>query len=202
MGKGGDDRRKADGWSKKAKSQGFAARSVFKLEDLDRRFTLVRRGARILDLGCHPGSWLRYATDKVGPSGHVVGIDRTPTSPFAPHCTTVTGDIYDTPPEVLDPDGLGFDAVLSDMAPDTTGIRNTDQARSVALAEHAFHLALRLLRPGGGFVCKVFQGPDVPALVTAARARFDAVKQARPPAVRKSSSEIYLVATGFRSEGP
>ena len=195
----GDDRSKADSWSKRAKSQGYAARSVFKLEDLDRRFSLLRPGQRVLDLGCHPGSWLRYATVRVGPSGHVVGIDRTPTPAFAAHCTTLTGDIYDTPPEALDPQGRGFDAVLSDMAPDTTGIPTTDQARSVALAEHALHLALTLLRPGGSFACKVFQGPDVAALVTATRARFTQVRQARPPAVRKSSTELYLVATGFHA---
>lgn len=197
----GDDRSRADGWTKRAKKQGFAARSVFKLEDLDRRFSLIRPGARVLDLGCHPGSWLRYACERVGPRGHVVGIDRTPTTPFAAHCVTLTGDIFDTPADQLDPDGAGFDAVVSDMAPDTTGIRNTDQARSVALAEHAYALALNLLRPGGAFVCKVFQGPDVQALIAAARGRFDKVRQARPPAVRKSSTELYVVATGFRRIG-
>jgi 23S rRNA (uridine2552-2'-O)-methyltransferase len=193
-----EDRSRADSWTKRAKKQGYGARSVFKLEDLDRRFSLLRPGTRVLDLGCHPGSWLQYATERVGPTGYVVGIDRTATTPFGPSSRTIVGDIYDTPIEELDPEGQGFHTVLSDMAPDTTGVRNTDQARSAALAEHALSLATQLLLSGGGFACKVFQGPDVHALVQAARAVFDKARLTRPPAVRKKSTEVYLVATGFQ----
>jgi len=193
----GGDRRRSDGWTERAKGQGYAARSVFKLEHLDRRFSLLKAGDRVLDLGCHPGSWLRYAAQRVGPSGWVVGIDRAQTSPPYDHCTTLVGDIFDTPREILDPRGLGFDAVISDMAPDTTGVRNTDQARSAALAEHAYHLATTTLSSGGVFVCKIFQGPDVQALVSTARQAFDKARLTRPPAVRKKSTEVFIVATGF-----
>lgn len=187
-----------DSWTRRAKAQGFAARSVFKLEDLDRRHGLLRTGGRVLDLGCHPGAWLRYAALAVGPNGEAVGVDRAPTAPPAGNARTLTGDVFETPSDLLDPEGRGFDAVLSDLAPDTTGSRVTDQARSSALAERALDLALLLLRPGGVFVCKVFQGPDVPALVGRARADFTAARLHRPPAVRSSSTELYLVALGRR----
>ena len=127
----------------------------------------------------------------------MVGIDRAETSPPYDHCRTLVGDIFDTPREVLDPEGRGFDAVISDMAPDTTGVRNTDQARSAALAEHAYHLATTTLSPGGVFGCKIFQGPDVLARVATAGQAFDKARLTRPPAVRKKSTEVFVVATGF-----
>lgn len=201
-GRGGRSRAEPDSWSRKARAQGYEARSVFKLEELQRRFRLLAPGARVLDLGCAPGSWLRYAAEQVGPKGSVVGIDRVESQAPAPHVCTLVGDVYETPMEALDSEGLGFDLVMSDMAPDTTGMASTDQARSAALAERALELAEALLKPGGAFVAKVFQGPDVQGLLGRARRGFTKAKLARPAAIRKQSSEIYLVATGWQPVSP
>ncbi len=190
----------ADGWTARAKARGFPARSVFKLEELDHRFGLLRPGLAVLDLGCHPGSWLRYAAERVGSGGRVVGIDRAPTDPPPGPAQTLVGDVLTVTPETLDPDGAGFDLVLSDLAPDTTGVPLTDQARSAELAGRALDLALALLRPGGGLVAKVFSGPDVETLRARAAAGFSRVRLARPKAVRKASSEVYLVAVGRREK--
>src|SRR5712671_6320008 len=126
-----------DVFFKKAREAGFAARSVFKLEEIDRKLHLLRPGTRVLDLGCRPGSWLQYAVATVGPRGVVVGIDRDPLPAPIDGARVLVGDIY----KVTDADLLGdlaaFDVVLSDMAPDTTGVRATDQARSAALFEEA-----------------------------------------------------------------
>ena len=185
-----------DTWTRRAKSEGYAARSIFKLQEIDQRYGLVRGGQRVLDLGCHPGSWLRYLAERVGARGEVVGVDRTETEPPPGPVRTLVGDVLALGAEELDPAGHGFDVVVSDMAPDTTGIRSTDQARSAALAEQALELATTLLRPGGHLVVKVFQGPDVQPLLVRARQGFDHAKLVRPKAVRKESSEVYLVARG------
>ena len=195
-------RRRQDKLSRRAKAEGYAARSVYKLEELDRRFRLLTRGARVLDLGCHPGSWLRYAATRVGPGGIVIGIDRVETEPPAPNVSTMVGDVLSIEPNAVDAEGTGFDVVLSDMAPDTTGIRMTDQARSAELTARALDLALALLRPGGHLVAKVFQGPDVQDLVRAARAGFADARTARASATRKESSEVYLVARSRSGSRP
>jgi 23S rRNA (uridine2552-2'-O)-methyltransferase len=167
---------------------------VYKLEELDRRFRLLRPGATVLDLGCRPGSWLQFAAKRVGPSGFVVGLDRQPLDTPPPARThAVVGDVFDVAAGVLRGDRAGFDVVLSDMAPDTTGIRVTDQARSEALAERALELADQVLLPGGHAAIKVFQGPGLTALRDRARGMFDRVELAKPLASRKQSSEVYLV---------
>src|SRR5947209_5339258 len=148
MSKLGDSRHRHDRYFKKARAEGFAARSVFKLEEIDRKLRLLRPGQRVLDLGCRPGSWMQYALGVVGARGAVVGIDRDPLPAVVPGVRVLVGDIY----KVDDAELLGplaaFDVVLSDMAPDTTGVRGTDQARSAALFEEALTRAERLLAPG------------------------------------------------------
>ena len=186
-----------DRFFEKARAAGFAARSVFKLDEIDRRMRLLRAGDRVLDLGCCPGSWMQYAISVVGPHGAVVGIDRNPLPRPVPGVRALVGDLYVTPDEELLGTLKAFDAVLSDMAPDTTGIRSTDQARSARLFEEALTRAERLLAPGGAFVGKLFQGPDFEAIRKRLAGRFSEVKVLKPDSSRAQSFEIFLAAKGF-----
>jgi 23S rRNA (uridine2552-2'-O)-methyltransferase len=189
-----------DTYYRKAKEEGFLARSVYKLEEIDRAFKIVRKGDVVLDLGCAPGSWLQYAERRVREKGgSLVGIDLLPVKlTFGAHVRVIQGDIYDVTLEDLLPEGVDadtpFDVVLSDMAPNTTGIRSVDQARSMALVERALDIADELLRPGGRFVAKVFEGGDFVAFVKMLRERFTDVKIRRPKGVRRGSMETYVVA--------
>ena len=192
-----DPHHRHDKYFKKAREQGFAARSVFKLEEIDRKLRLIRPGDRVLDLGCRPGSWMQYAVAAVGPKGAVVGIDRDPLPAPIAGTRVLVGDLYETTDADLLGDLAAFDVVLSDMAPDTTGMRATDQARSAALFEEALERAERLLAPGGGFVGKIFQGPDFQALRQRMAKRFGEVRIIKPDSSRAQSIEIYLAARGF-----
>jgi 23S rRNA (uridine2552-2'-O)-methyltransferase len=192
-----DKRGRHDAFFKKARAEGYAARSVFKLEEIDRKLKLLRAGDRVLDLGCRPGSWLQYAQKVVGARGAVVGIDRHALPNPFPGARVLVGDIYTTSDEELRGDLPAFDVVLSDMAPDTTGIRATDQARSAALVEEALGRAERLLAPAGRFVAKNFQGPDVEVIRKRMGARFAEVRLVKPEGSRAESTELYLVGKGF-----
>ncbi len=188
----------------RAKKEHFAARSVYKLQEIDKKYHLLRIGARVLDLGCWPGSWLQYAAQRVGPRGVLVGVDRFPlevTVP-APGVRQVIGDAYEVTPAELLGELPAFDLVLSDMAPDTTGVRSTDQARSEALFEHALGIAEQVLSPTGGFVGKLFQGPDWNRLLTRCRRGFGEVRLIKPEGTRKESIEQYLVGLHFRGPAP
>jgi 23S rRNA (uridine2552-2'-O)-methyltransferase len=193
----GDPRHRHDAFFRKARGAGFAARSVYKLEEIDHKLRLLRAGDRVLDLGCRPGSWLQYARKAVGESGAVVGIDREPLPQPIAGARVLRADLM----TVTDAELLGelkaFDVVLSDMAPNTTGIRATDQARSAALVEEALARAERLLAPGGAFVAKIFQGPDVEAIRKRMAARFSDVRTLKPEGSRAQSAEIYLAGKGF-----
>lgn len=192
-----DPRVRHDPFFRKARAAGFAARSVFKLEEIDRRVRLLRAGDRVLDLGCTPGSWLQYAVQIVGAHGAVVGIDRNPLPRPIAGTRVLTGDIFTaTDDELLGP-LKAFDVVLSDMAPDTTGVRSTDQARSARLFAEAMTRAIRLLAPGGAFVGKLFQGPDFEDVRRHLAARFADVKVIKPDSSRAQSFEIFLVGKGF-----
>ncbi len=194
-------KRVQDHYFRKAKREGFAARAAYKLEEIDRKRRLLRPGMRVLDLGCAPGSWLQYAAGRVGPRGAVVGIDLQPvTIPLPEQARAVAGDIFTTAPETLAPDGQLFDAILSDMAPNTTGIPSADAARSAELARRALDLAEALLRPGGALLVKVFQGAEFPPLRAAFRERFDKVTVEKPKSSRSESVEVYLLGTGKRGE--
>ena len=173
------------------------ARSVYKLEEIDRKLRLLRAGDRVLDLGCRPGSWLQYALKVVGPHGAVVGIDRDPLQQSIPGARVLHGDIFATPDAELLGPLAAFDVVLSDMAPNTTGVRATDQARSAALVEEALARAERLLAPGGAFVAKIFQGPDLEAIRKRMAGRFSDVRMVKPEGSRAQSIEIYLAGKGF-----
>ncbi len=198
MSKLSDRRNRHDVYHRRARQQGFLARAVFKLEEIDQKVELLRHGDRVLDLGCAPGSWLQYCRTRVGPSGRLVGIDRAPLPAEIPGARLLVGDVLAITPEELRGDLAAFDVVLSDMAPDTTGVRHLDQARSENLFERALDLSEALLAPGGSFVGKLFQGPAFPDLVKRCRGMFETVKIIKPKGSRQQSIEQYVVGRGYR----
>ncbi len=193
-----DRNKRHDSFARRAKEAGFVARSVFKLEEIDRRVGLLRRGDRVLDLGCRPGSWLQYARTKAGADAALVGIDRTPLDIVLPGVRVEVGDVFAVSAAMLRGPLAGFDVVLSDMAPDTTGVRSLDQARSEGLFERALELAEELLVPGGHFVGKLFMGPDWTRLLARVRGSFAEHKTLKPEGSRKESIEQYVVGLRFR----
>ena len=188
-----------DPYVAEARRLGYRSRAAFKLIELDERFRLLRPGRRIVDLGCAPGGWAQVAVARVGRRGTVVGIDIAETAPL-PGATLLSADIRDpaTPAALTAALGGLADIVLSDMAPPATGHAATDHLRIVALAEDAFAVASQILKPGGAFVAKVFQGGAEGALLAALKRDFAELRHAKPPASRAESAETYVVATGFR----
>jgi 23S rRNA (uridine2552-2'-O)-methyltransferase len=182
-----------------ARAAGYRSRAAFKLVELDEKFHLLQPGARVVDLGCAPGGWIQVALRKLGERGAVVGLDLLPVDPIA-GATILQGDFQDAEVERSVEAELGgrADLVLSDMAPNTTGHAATDHLRIMGLAELALDFALRVLAPGGAFAAKVFQGGSEKAFLDTLKARFTQVRHAKPPASRKDSAELYVVATGFR----
>lgn len=194
-----DRRTRHDRFYRQAKTERYAARSVFKLVEIDRRFQLFKAGRRILDLGCRPGSWLQYASAQVGERGHVVGLDRQLLDiALPPNATVLEGDVLQMEPATLRgalPAGGGscFHLVMSDMAPDTTGHAFTDQARSAELVLRALDLATELCCPRGNFLAKIFMGEGFQEVVSRMRGQFKTTKTVRPEATRSSSKEVYLL---------
>jgi len=193
-----------DHFYKRAKNEGFAARSVYKLEEMDAEFRLIRPGDVVIDLGCAPGSWLQYVEDRVGDRGRAFGIDLLPVKvAFSPRVRVLQGDAFRVTLAELTEAGEGalpaVDVVLSDMAPNTTGIRSVDAARSMALCERALEVAERLLRPGGHFVVKVLEGGEQRAFVDRAKTLFEVVKIKRPKSTRDGSTETFVI--GLRRRG-
>jgi 23S rRNA (uridine2552-2'-O)-methyltransferase len=186
-----------DHYFRRAKKEGFIARSVYKLEEVDRRVRLFKPDQRVLDLGCHPGSWLQYCARAVGKRGLVVGVDtRTISIELPPHVHFIQADVFELLPTDLYQISEEFDVVLSDLAPATTGIRSVDSSRSFALFQRALTLADDLLVPGAHFMGKIFQGSGFDEMVKELKNRFGKVKGIRPRATRSQSKEIYLVAMG------
>lgn len=186
-----------DPYVRRAQAEGWRARSAFKLLELDERFDLFRKGARVVDLGAAPGGWAQVAL-KRGAS-RVVGIDLLEIEPLA-GCIFLQMDFLDdgAPAAVMAALGGKPDLVLSDMAANTTGHRATDQIKTGALAEAAARFAMDVLAPGGVFVTKAFQGGIEAGLLAELKSRFDKVQHAKPPASRQESPEVYVVAKGFR----
>ena len=190
----------ADPYVQRAKSEGWRSRAVFKLEEIDRRERLLRPGRVCVDLGAAPGAWSQYARRKVGATGRVVASDIL-AMPELPGVEFVQGDFREEP--VLEqilallPE-RGVDLVLSDMAPNLSGVDVIDQPRSMHLAELALDMAARVLKPGGDALIKVFQGAGFQELVQGARGRFGRVRLLKPQASRSRSPEIYLLAMQFR----
>jgi 23S rRNA (uridine2552-2'-O)-methyltransferase len=188
-----------DHWAALARREGYPARSVYKLKEMDLKHRLFKRGMRVLDLGASPGSWSMYIADRVAPSGRVLGVDLHPLNGASrPNLSFMEGDVLTLPPSDL-AGGAPYDAVVSDLAPPTTGRRDADAAKSLALARAALGLAGGLLRPGGLFIAKIFEGGDTGAFVKGeAGPLFQRTLLARPKAVRKGSVELYLLGLGYR----
>jgi 23S rRNA (uridine2552-2'-O)-methyltransferase len=189
----GDDR-----YFQKAKVEGYRARSAYKLLQIQEKFHVLRKGQVVLDLGAAPGSWSQVAGQIVGSAGRVIAVDLQTIEPI-PGVTTLQGDITapDVQAGIVEAAGGPVDVVLSDAAPNTSGIRERDHALSVELVRAAFGVAQRSLRPGGCFVAKVFEGEDIPRLLAHLRRHFALVKPHYPQATRQESREVFLVCKGF-----
>lgn len=182
-----------------AKREGYLSRAAFKLAELDDRFGLLKRNMRILDLGAAPGGWSQVAAKRLAGTGKVVAVDILPFGPIPDvECHVLDVETPESEDRMKEWLGGPADLVLSDMAPSTTGHKATDQIRILTLAEIAYEVARATLAPGGGFVVKLFQGGAVGELLAELKRDFAQVRHAKPPASRKDSSELYLIAQGFR----
>jgi 23S rRNA (uridine2552-2'-O)-methyltransferase len=192
----------ADHFTRAAKQQGYPARSVFKLEEIDRRTKLLRSGMHVLDLGATPGSWSLYVTQKIGSSGKLLAVDLEPMLvPLPPNATFIQGDALS-----LDNDALAtfapYDVVLSDMAPKTTGNRSADQAKSYELFIRALAVAEKLCKPGGAFVGKIFMGEDFQNAKKELKRIYAEDRAIKPEGTRSSSYELFLIGLGKKVVGP
>ncbi len=193
-----DRYKRADHFTREAKRSGFPARSVYKLDAIDKKARLLRRGQRVVDLGAAPGSWSLYAASRIGETGRLFAVDLQPLAQALPtNATFVLGDARELSSATLAEHGP-FDVVLSDMAPNTSGNRFADQTRSAELFDFAVDVAERLGKPGSCFVGKLFMGPDFERERTRLRTLYAKVDVERPPAVRSNSIECFLVGTGKR----
>lgn len=188
-----------DPYVKQAASRGYRSRAVFKLLELNERERLIRPGMRIVDLGAAPGGWSQLAAEKVRPGGCVVAVDLQ-SMVVLPDVTFIRGDVREPAVQSSIEKALGerrADLVLSDMAPNLTGVRPVDEARSQELAEVALAAARRLLKPGGGLLVKVFHGSGLDAVIRQMQGAFAQVGIRKPPASRSDSSEVYVVCRGL-----
>lgn len=188
-----------DPYVQAAKAQGLRSRAAFKMMELDDKYGLIGKGMRVVDLGAAPGGWSQIALQRG--AAKVVGIDLLPIIPVA-GADFIEGDFMaeGMDKRLMEMLGGKADLVLSDMAPNTTGHVATDHIRIMALAETALHFATEILIPGGAFVAKLFQGGAERDMLNTLKLRFRTVRHAKPPASRKDSKEMYVVATGFRTE--
>ena len=191
-----------DHFFKLAKEEGYRARSAYKLTEIDDRFRVLKPGARVLDLGACPGSWTQVAARRVGERGIVVGIDLKPIDRrgLGRNVHVMQGDVHalvreDLPPEM---EGRLFDAVISDMGPDTSGVPMADSARSVQLCHAMLDRLPFLLRTGGHAVMKVYEGGDYPAMLKRSQSMFDEARGFKPKASRAESVEMFVVCRGYR----
>lgn len=194
------ERQARDPYVDRAAREGWRSRAAFKLIEIDKRERLFRRGAVVVDLGAAPGGWSQVAAARVGPAGRVLALDRLPMEPIE-RVECIEADF-------MSDEGLGqlrrrvgeraVDLVMSDLAPNITGKRAVDQPRSMALAEGALLFATEVLKPGGVFLTKLFQGEGQPALEQALRERFQRLRRLKPKASRPESREIYLLASDYR----
>jgi 23S rRNA (uridine2552-2'-O)-methyltransferase len=189
-----------DFYRSRARAEGYVARAIYKLKEVDEKYHLFKADQRVLDLGCSPGSWLQYIASRTGPGGLVVGVDANPPEiEVAPPLYFVHGVVTSLGLETITAISPVFDVVVSDLAPKTTGMRQVDQQRSLELAFLAWEWADKLLRAGGHFLVKVFEGPDTGALMAVLKANFSNCRPVKPAGSRPASREIYLL--GLKKRG-
>ncbi len=185
-----------------ARARGYPARSVFKLQEIDKRTQLFKSGMRVVDLGAAPGSWSLYASQKVGPSGRVLAIDlQEIEQKFDTNVEVVQGDAFDVEDATL-ARFAPYDVVMSDMAPKTSGVKLRDQAASFELFLRALEVAAALGKPGSSFVAKLFMGPDFDAAMKATKQHYGKTRVIRPSGTRQQSKEVFVVGTGLRVDEP
>jgi 23S rRNA (uridine2552-2'-O)-methyltransferase len=183
-----------DHYTRRARDEKWLARSVYKLEEIDKRYKLIREGYHVLDLGCYPGSWSQYSSKKVGLHGEVVGIDlKKPIHFSASNFRFLKADVLDLDPRKLREEIGPREVVISDLAPQTSGIHITDTSRSAELARKALSISAAVLKARGHFLCKVFEGEEINELRREMSGYFESVRTVRPSAVRKMSREVYLL---------
>lgn len=192
-----------DHYFKRAKKEGYPARSVYKLEEANSKHRFLKRGDTVLDLGCQPGSWSMYAAKIVGPAGKVVGVDLNKgkgiTMPGGAKIQVLQMDIMaDEFPEQIRRSCQSFSVVVSDMAPHTTGNKWADQQQSLKLCRRALELAVALLKKGGSFYCKVFEGEDFRDYLNEVKQVFTSARVVKPKSSRSESREVFVLATGFK----
>jgi len=186
-----------DHYARRAKKEKFPARSVYKLKEMQQKYNLIKKGDKVLDLGCAPGSWLLYAAKLTGNKGGVVGIDLKPVSAkFPSYVRVYRGNILCMDDDLFKRTGKDFNVVLSDMSPATTGSRHVDSARSFNLCRAALSIAQETLVKGGSFVCKIFHGEDFKTFSDSVKQEFNGHKIFKPQRSRKASKEIYIIGFG------
>lgn len=181
----------------KAKAEGFVARSAYKLDELQKKFKLMKKGDFVLDMGAAPGAWSQIASTAIGPQGKIVGLDLKEIALKLPNAKFYVMNAFEFDPNILE--GRTINCLLSDMAPNTTGIRITDQARSHELCEKVVEVSDKYLGIGGHLVMKIFEGPDVEKLIKELGRRFTQTKRLKPEAVRKGSFETYFLGLNKKS---
>ena len=194
------DRQERDPYVQQERRDGWRSRAVYKLQQIDQKERLIRPDMVCIDLGSAPGSWSQFVTRKLKGKARIVAVDLLPMDPL-PDVEFVQGDFEDEAVfgQMLQAVGEGgADLVMSDMAPNISGIQGVDQPRSMNLVELALDMARRVLKPGGSFVCKVFQGEGFDAFVVDARTSFKRVRVMKPKASRAASREVYLVARNYQ----
>ena len=188
---------KPDFYSKKAKEEGYAARSIYKLKEIQEKFNLIKKNHKILDLGCAPGSWSQYSSKLVGNEGLVVGIDYKEIKVNLPNAIFIQGSFLDEENKAKIKEYSPFDGVISDMAPDTEGDRLTDCFNSSELVKEAVNFSYDYLKKGGYFIAKIFQGGDEKTIFAELKEAFKEVKWFKPDSTRKISFEIFIIAYNF-----
>lgn len=194
-----------DYFFRKAKTENYPARSIYKLQEIDAKYHLLKRGDRVLELGAAPGSWSLGAAQKVGPNGLVLACDIQATDTvFPPQVHFLQDDALNPSPEFLERIRAfsPFNLVMSDMAPSTTGTKFTDQARSLELAKEAFQFSLSYLCKGGNFIVKIFMGPDIQELLAPMRRAFKSVKTFKPKSSRAESKETFFIGLDLKEAQP
>lgn len=192
-----------DHYSEQARKEHYPARSVYKLKEAQKKFRFIKRGDRVLDLGCSPGSWLLYAAELTGKQGRVLGLDlKSVTCQMPAQAETLRVDVLTIDRAWFEAQELlnRFDVVLSDMAPATTGNKMLDATRSFQLCRAALDVAEMALKPGGSFICKIFQGEEFKEFAESVKSRFHNHRIFKPQSSRKESKEIFVVGTGFRRQ--
>jgi len=185
---------KKDYYTKKAKKENYPARSVYKLEEIDKKYGLIKKGDKVLDLGCAPGSWLMYIAKKIGEKGRVVGVDvlemkiKIPQNAIFLKKDIMSFDVWGK-----------YDVVVSDLAPSTSGIDFVDAERSLEYCERALEIAKKVLNKGGNFLCKIFEGEGTDEFFKKVKNNFEWAKRFKPKASRKWSREIYIIGKNYDS---